>query len=68
MYACMRGDTGYYGIVVGMLYYLGCFDFAIHRTRFVIFDGVLFDEIKKLKKYLEKKFKFRQFGDVNAHI
>ena len=28
-------------------YYLGCFDFAIHRTRFVIFDGVLFDEIEK---------------------
>ena len=27
--------------------YLGCFDFAIHRTRFVIFDGVLFDEIEK---------------------
>ena len=47
MYACMRGDTGYYGIVIGMLYYLGCFDFAIHRTRFVIFDGVLFDEIEK---------------------
>ena len=28
-------------------YSANCFDFAIHRTRFVIFDGVLFDEIEK---------------------